>query len=100
MRKKIYLLTEHQILAIKENVTTEIPDLFQKGDHIRLLAPVEGYQVPVKSVGVVAHVDAIGTIRAQFSINGSTTLVPINPDVDEIAKVNYPPTPEAMGWAS
>ena len=87
MNKKIYLLNEHQLLVIKENVTAETPDLFKKGDHVQLLAPVEGYPVPAKSVGSVVHVDAIGTVRTEFNVNGNTVIVPINPDVDEIAKV-------------
>jgi len=83
---KRYIVNEHQLGAIHESVVTETPNTFIKGDRIELLTPVDGFNVPPKSEGMVIHVDALGTLRTEFNINGQLLVIPINPDVDNIVK--------------
>lgn len=83
---KRYLVTEAQLYALKENTLLEGDSEFTKGDYVELLEPVEGYIVPPNTIGTVLHVDAVGTVRTQFSIDGQEVVIPINPDVDRIVK--------------
>lgn len=84
---KKYQVNEHQFKLIAENIVTEEPDLFDKGDKLKLLAPIEGYDVPLNKIGTVIHVDAIGTTRTEFIVNGLKIIVPIDPEVDHIQKI-------------
>lgn len=86
-----YLMNEHQLKIIGENIISEIPEQFTKGDKIQLLSPIDGYLVPPKSFGEIIHVDALGTARTEFIVNGQKVIVPVNPDVDEIIKVDEQP---------
>lgn len=90
MEKKKYIVNEHQFRIIAENIVNETPDDFVKGDQIILLEPVEGYNVPPEKVGTVIHVDAIGTVRTEFEVNGQIIVVPIDPEVDQIRKITQP----------
>jgi hypothetical protein len=83
---KIYRLNENQLRVIRENVMRESPEEFSKGDHIMLQEFIDGFDVPANSEGIVLHVDAAGTVRTQFIVNGKPIVVPINPDIDKIIK--------------
>lgn len=83
---KRYLVTEAQLYALKENSLLEDDSEFIKGDYVELLEPVEGYIVAPNAIGIVLHVDAVGTVRTQFNVDGQEVVIPINPDVDRISK--------------
>lgn len=85
---KIYRLNENQLRVIRENVMHESPEEFSKGDHIMLQQVIDGFDVPANTEGVVLHVDAAGTVRAQFMVQGKPTVVPINTDIDHIIKID------------
>jgi hypothetical protein len=89
---KIYRLNENQLRVIRENVMRESPEEFSKGDHIMLQEFIDGFDIPANSEGIVLHVDAAGTVRTQFIVNGKPTVVPINPDIDHIVKVGMQQT--------
>ncbi len=89
---KIYRLNENQIRVIRENVMHESPSEYSKGDHIMLQQIIDGFDVPANSEGIVLHVDAAGTVRTQFIVNGKPTVVPINPEVDHIIKMGLQQT--------
>lgn len=80
---KKYLMNERQLRLIGENIMVEEPSQFEKGDMIKLLAPVEGYPMP-EGAGEVVHVDALGMVRAVFNIGGTPTIIPINPKTDQV----------------
>lgn len=82
---KKYLVNERQLLIIRENVMKEEPAQFNAGDIISVLSPVEGYG-RLGVMGVVKHVDAVGTVRAEFHINGQPVIIPLNPEVDRLSK--------------
>lgn len=92
---KKYLVKESQLRYIRENVINDAPYDVTKGDQIKLIAPVEGYNVPPETVGNVLHVDAIGTIRAEFIVGGKPIIVPINPEIDQVQKIEQQPLTEA-----
>lgn len=85
---KIYLLNENQLRTIRENIMRESPDEYFKGDHIMLQQVIDGFNVPANSEGIVLHVDAAGTVRTEFIVHGKPIVVPINPDVDQIIKID------------
>jgi hypothetical protein len=93
-RSRKYLVTEGQLKKIQENVMKESPIDVVKGDQVKLMSPVEGYDVPPETVGNVLHVDAIGTIRAEFVVGGKSIIVPINPEVDQVVKLGQQPLRE------
>jgi hypothetical protein len=92
---KTYLMNERQLEIIQENIMKEEPEQFQEGDIVSVMTPVEGYG-QLRSMGVVKHVDAAGTIRAEFDINGKPTIIPLRPEVDKLSKFDNTQTGETL----
>jgi hypothetical protein len=95
--KRKYLVNASQLKIIQENVMKEAPIDVAKGDQIQVMSPIENFQLPAGSVGTVKHVDAIGTIRAEFMVKGRPIIVPLNPEVDRLVKPGQQPLQEGVG---